>query len=1015
MDPLIRVRPTTQYDKSPRNVGLLRQSADVTNQHAQGVPGNRFRVDPRLHGKDPAAAPGLDGSYPVLCHLLDTAVVIETLWDTRVRPKLRARIAEAIGVSESDTRRLLAFTAAVHDVGKINPFFQYQERYGAAGGFAPALAEAVGLPGTPPLLRAAMSGDPKHPLRRHEFISHRIVTGAWADEMDAFHRSPWVGTVAGGHHGYWRDPNEQTGWVGGPGGRGDQLNQGWTKQQDALLCMVEETFDLKAREVPPLPKADAGVPFICFSGLLTTADWIASEDLRVAEGKTLWGTLAQSTADPYASPEAAREWMERRRPEFAAHVLQALGPTANVTRADIAQATIGSFHPRALQQEVLDLTEESDPGLWIAMYPTGDGKTEAAILRGAVNTDEGLVFALPTLATTDAMERRLAELARSLPAGVAFPLVKSHQFAQVMTSGDEPEGTDLTDDDCCDHISPTWYTASIRKLVAPNVVATVDQVLVGALAQRHITMRLMGLANHHIVLDEVHTYDPYQTELLIELLYWWGSTRTRVTLLSATLPTTHMRSMLRAYRAGVLGLAYEDPAAQIDALEGTFPSTVSVSTTPVGGDVEIHVALPLGAVRRPQDTRIELESVASRAERIAAHAGWARLTARAHPTSPIAIVSNVVADCTAIAEALADDPEVSATHDVLCLHSGLVAGHRRATEQALLQRAGKQAHERGFGSEHRPIIVVGTQVIQASLDFDVDFMATDLAPAPDLIQRLGRAWRFEAAGDLLRGGRLAAGSTRALRVVSVVDDQGVPSRAGSVPYLNAVLRRTHAALLERVVQTPTVDILDFSQDWVDAAYDRDPMSLIAEDEREQSAALDEALDATSKTNAATASRAQLARRGDLSGIAFLPAPRGRHAKSATWKDLVVMTSRADDENLMRTRYIEGDSLNVLLFDSRGTSYYVDPRDGTEVPFPVLDAAALIDMSTPEILRWSTCLQTLVPQAFWSYARPAIDATLAGLEWKPRSKTLASIFPLDLRHLGGVLTYHPRSGLLKEEQ
>ena len=74
---------------------------------------------------------------------------------------------------------------------------------------------------------------------------------------------------------------------------------------------------------------------------------------------------------------------------------------------------------------------------------------------------------------------------------------------------------------------------------------------------------------------------------------------------------------------------------------------------------------------------------------------------------------------------------------VFLLHSNFIATERVNKEKELLNMIGKGAS--------RPVrkIIIGTQVIEQSLDIDFDVMISDLAPMDLLIQRIGRLHRHE--------------------------------------------------------------------------------------------------------------------------------------------------------------------------------------------------------------------------------------------------------------------------------
>jgi len=78
------------------------------------------------------------------------------------------------------------------------------------------------------------------------------------------------------------------------------------------------------------------------------------------------------------------------------------------------------------------------------------------------------------------------------------------------------------------------------------------------------------------------------------------------------------------------------------------------------------------------------------------------------------------------------------THLVL-LHSRMTANQRGDATETVLSRAGKSGTE--------PILLVSTQIAEASLDVDFDILVTDIAPTASLVQRMGRQWRHSSFSD----------------------------------------------------------------------------------------------------------------------------------------------------------------------------------------------------------------------------------------------------------------------------
>jgi CRISPR-associated endonuclease/helicase Cas3 len=323
-------------------------------------------------------------------------------------------------------------------------------------------------------------------------------------------------------------------------------------------------------------------------------------------------------------------------------------------------------------------------------------------------------------------------------------------------------------DDGCGHdnhgLTPNdWLTGSATALLAPLSVSTCDQVLVASLKQRRSFLRLLAVANRHVVLDEVHTYDTFQATLLQELLTWLGETDTRVTLLSASLPEYRLQEYTKAY-AGV----------QPD--EALYPG----ATVANRGELEQkHVGS-----RREFDLGFRIHEVEADAL-IEKHVSLARKYRKASASARIAVVVNQVDRAIEIGRRLSDLGE-----NVIVFHSRMVAGHRRDISVLLHEIAGKESTAGG-------VTVVGTQVIEASLDVDFDCMITDLAPAPSLIQRAGRLWRHSHPHKgVWDHKRPRKGDKPILDIVAALDANAASglSPIARYPYLMAELKRTLAAL-----------------------------------------------------------------------------------------------------------------------------------------------------------------------------------------------------------------------------
>ena len=93
----------------------------------------------------------------------------------------------------------------------------------------------------------------------------------------------------------------------------------------------------------------------------------------------------------------------------------------------------------------------------------------------------------------------------------------------------------------------SWFLPRKRSLLSPFGVGTIDQALMAALHVKFGFLRLFGLAGKVLIIDEVHAYDAYMSQMLVHLLRWCRALDISVILLSATLPQRRSERLIAEY------------------------------------------------------------------------------------------------------------------------------------------------------------------------------------------------------------------------------------------------------------------------------------------------------------------------------------------------------------------------------------------------------------------------------------------------------------------------------------
>ena len=404
-------------------------------------------------------------------------------------------------------------------------------------------------------------------------------------------------------------------------------------------------------------------------------------------------------------------------------------PTAIQRNSSIDELFKYIKSPTPLQKTCSELPISYEPQLFILEDVTGAGKTEAALMLAyrlmEKDLAQGLFIGLPTMATANAMLERMAKVYRNFYKKDEQPnIVLSHSarhlskiFQTVFLEQNNQNNETYTGEDETISIQCSRWLADHRKksLLADIGIGTIDQVLLGILPVRHQSLRLFGLANKVLILDEVHAYDAYTGSLLNTLLEFHAAMGGSIILLSATLSNSQRQNFVNAFYKG-LG------CKPLEIKKTAYPLVTHISAT---ANTELPVQTRKTVARHVQVKFVHNQEDALKKLLLAVEQGqcacWIRNTV---PDARDAF------DLLSAVDGMGKD-------NLHLFHSRYALGDRLDIEEKCLRLFG----EKSTPDKRKGQVLVATQVIEQSLDLDFDVMVSDLAPVDLLIQRAGRLKR----------------------------------------------------------------------------------------------------------------------------------------------------------------------------------------------------------------------------------------------------------------------------------
>lgn len=698
---------------------------------------------------------GNDQWLPLTVHMTDAASTAKKLWNHWVSDGVKKSINSGLQ-NGACGEQLLIFLAAAHDLGKATPVFQAKRSN--SNELDRVIFERTQSSGLVMQNTADFQSASKTP--------HALATQVLLRQQGCDRR---IAATLGAHHG--RPSDTDDGY--------DQVTQypenyhmgragkvAWEAVQQEVCGFALSLAGYKTMADLPQPSMPVQV---LLSGLVILVDWIASSE------EFFPYLTVDSIVMPCPKNRIKVAWQKLSLP----HSWHASNKWMN---SDLFVERFG-FAANALQRAVIEVAKGvENPGLLVLEAPMGVGKTEAALLAAEIyaakSRRKGVFFALPTQSTSDGIFPRFLAWLRQATGNETSSLRLMHGKAQFNATYEGLTRIAPNEDEESRVIVHQWFAGRKKGLLDDFGVGTVDHVLMSALKQKHVMLRHLGLANKVVIIDECHAYDAYMSQYLFMALRWFGAYQVPVIVLSATLPAKQRQALVEAYLDERPAQQRQtDPLGKRTSVPTRAPARVTSQEYPLvtytdKGEV-YHTPLPHdGLPNTVQVEHISEEELTDKLRDLLSDGGC------------VGIIVNTVGRAQQLAASLRDSFSPAR---VRILHSRFLAPDRSRLEQELLGELGKETQGVTRPAER---IVIGTQVLEQSLDIDFDLLVTDLCPMDLLLQRIGRLHRHHRS----RPPKLA----QAKCFILGAGEEGVFEKGSAAVYGQYLLLRTQACLPKQI-------------------------------------------------------------------------------------------------------------------------------------------------------------------------------------------------------------------------
>lgn len=322
----------------------------------------------------------------------------------------------------------------------------------------------------------------------------------------------------------------------------------------------------------------------------------------------------------------------------------------------------------------------------ILIGSTGLGKTEASLLW--IGNNKGF-YVLPLKTAINAMYRRIRNTLYKDDYTENLGLL--HGELENIYLEDESQGT--VDSETEESMKFWEYYGLTRAMSLPLTICTPDQVFRFAFKYCSYELQLATYSYSKMVIDEIQAYSPDILATLIYALQLIDMVGGKFAITTATLPPF------------IKDLLQEDIDKKIEYKEKTFLNNKIRHRVSLR-----HSAINIDDIKDFIEDKYHQESM------------------------KLLVVVNTVTKAQGIYRELKswlDENDIEIEMNLL--HSKFTVQHRSEKEDAILKDGKSKCKKR--------VIWISTQVVEASLDIDFDYLFTELSDLSSLLQRLGRCNR----------------------------------------------------------------------------------------------------------------------------------------------------------------------------------------------------------------------------------------------------------------------------------